>query len=109
MALPRKGSRGIIVGGTVYRWHIRGTPTYAQGLCWCPLSYAVEQADAAGTTLVVQTRHPHPSNWIGQPAVAVRPADVADSIRTALAHGWVPDQPGPPFVLDQPSGFVPKP
>ncbi|MEC3975005.1 hypothetical protein [Amycolatopsis sp. H20-H5] len=29
-----------------------------------PLAYAIELADAPGTTLVVTTGQPHPSNWV---------------------------------------------
>jgi hypothetical protein len=106
MALARKGSRRIVVDGTVYRWRVRHKPSYCQGLAWTPLSYAVEQADSTGAVLVVRTSQPHPSNWINAPAAPVRPADVASSIRTALANGWSPTCPGKPFVVDQSAGFI---
>ncbi len=109
MALVRKGSRRIVVDGTVYRWRIRHKPSYCQGLAWTPLSYAVEQVDSAGTVLVVKTGQPHPSNWINAPAAPVRPADVANGIRAALAHGWSPSRPGKPFVVDRSAGFVSAP
>ncbi|GHH37432.1 hypothetical protein [Lentzea cavernae] len=109
MALARKRSRRIIVDGTVYRWRVRHKPTYCQGLAWTPLSYAVEHFDSAGTVLVVKTSQPHPSNWINAPTAPVRPADVANSIRTALAAGWSSSCPGKPFVVDQSAGFVSAP
>ncbi|MER7955804.1 hypothetical protein [Streptomyces sp. NPDC096030] len=34
------------------------------------------------------------------------PAHVADSNRTALTHGWTPENPCPSFHLDQSAGFV---
>lgn len=108
MALARKGSRRIVVDGTVYRWRIRHKPSYSQGLTWEPLTYAVEQVDTAGTVLVVKTSQPHPSNWIGAPAVAVTPADVADGIRTALARGWSPGSPGKPFVVEESADQKPE-
>jgi hypothetical protein len=84
MALGRKGARRIVVDGTVYRWRLRPRPTYFQGLAWSPCTFAVEHADTPGTTLVVTTNQPHPSNWIGREARAVLPADVAQAIERAL-------------------------
>ncbi|GHG54163.1 hypothetical protein [Streptomyces griseocarneus] len=100
MALVRKGSRRIVVDGVTYRWRLRRRPTYSQALCWSPCTYAVERADRNGTTLVVTTDRPHPGNRLGRPAAPVLPADVAQHIRTALARGWTPTRPGPPFGLD---------
>lgn len=68
MALVRKGSRRIVVDGMTYRWRLRGRPTYFQGLAWSPCTFAVEHVATPGTTLVVTTDQPHPSNWIGREA-----------------------------------------
>ncbi|AZQ32255.1 hypothetical protein EJ357_01195 [Streptomyces cyaneochromogenes] len=106
MALVKKGSRRISVDGTTYRWRLRRRPTYDQGLVSSPLTYAVEHAETPGTTLVITTNQPHPSNWLGTQANPVRPSDVADSIRTARASGWAPESPGSPFHLDQSEGFA---
>ncbi|MEU6278672.1 hypothetical protein ABZ871_40765 [Streptomyces populi] len=106
MALVKKGSRLINVDGTTYRWRLRGRPTYDQGLARSPLTYAVEHADAPGSTLVVTTNQPHPSNWFGTQGSPILPGQVADSIRTALTDGWTPANPGSPFHLDQSGGFV---
>ncbi|MGW4393463.1 hypothetical protein [Streptomyces sp. NPDC004685] len=106
MALVRKGSRLINVDGTAYRWRLRGRPTYNQGLVRSPLTYAVEHAAAPGTTLVVTTNQPHPSNWFGTQGSPILPGQVADNIRTALTDGWTPESPGSPFHLDQSAGFV---
>jgi len=78
MALVRKGSRRIDVDGVTYRWRVRRKPTYEQGLCRSPLTYAVERADIAGSALIVTTALLHPNNWFGQPSTSVRPADVAN-------------------------------
>ncbi|MET8827537.1 hypothetical protein ABZX40_16450 [Streptomyces sp. NPDC004610] len=108
MALARKGSRRIVVDGTVYRWRLRSRPTYLQGLAWSPYSFAVEQADdVPGTTLVVTTDQPHPSNWIGREAEPILPSGVAAAIRLALSEGWTPTAPGPAFHLDRSAGFTP--
>ncbi|MCY0929048.1 hypothetical protein OTB20_23170 [Streptomyces sp. H27-H1] len=107
MALVKKGSRLITVDGTTYRWRLRGRPTYGQGLGWSPLAYVVEHAESSpGTALVITTDQPHLSNWIGMQGSPILPAQVADSIRTALTTGWTPKIPGQPFHLDQSAGFV---
>ncbi|MEV0240921.1 hypothetical protein AB0I06_13470 [Streptomyces sp. NPDC050674] len=107
MALVRKGSRRIVVDGTAYRWRLRGRPTYAQGLAWSPCTFTAEQVDTPGTTLVVSTDQPHPSNWIGREAEPVLPSDVAAAVRLALCEGWTPTTPGSAFHLDQSVGFKP--
>ncbi|MFF4169834.1 hypothetical protein [Streptomyces sp. NPDC001744] len=111
MALNKKGSRRITVDETEYRWRIRRKPSYMQGLCWTPLTFAVEIADAdqPGTTLVVTSGQPHPSNWFDIKAEPIRPADVTASIREARAQGWNPTNSGAPFMLDQSAGFTPMP
>ena len=113
MALPRKGSRHITVGGATYRWRVRRRPTYSQALAWSPCTFAVEHADADvdldGTTLVVTTDHPHPGNWLGHEPKPVLPSDVTHAIERALRAGWTPTAPGSPFHLDLSAGFRPTP
>ncbi|MGK5548079.1 hypothetical protein ACSNOH_25615 [Streptomyces sp. URMC 127] len=99
MALPRKGSRRIVVDGTAYRWRLRGRPTYGQGTGWSPMTYAVEHFADPGTTLLVDTGIPHPGNWTGAPSAPVLPPAVAEAVRTAVAAGWNPTAPGAPFRL----------
>ncbi|WP_326694380.1 MULTISPECIES: hypothetical protein [unclassified Streptomyces] len=109
MTLGRKGSRRIVVDGTVYRWRLRRRPTYFQALAWTPCTFAVEHADAPGTTLVVTTDHPHPSNWFEREAKPVLPSAVAQTVQLALRKGWTPTAPGSPFHLDLSAGFTPSP
>ncbi|MGQ4329143.1 hypothetical protein [Streptomyces hayashii] len=109
MALVGKGSRRIVVDGTVYRWRLRGRPTYCQGLAWSPCTFAVEHANTPGTTLVVITDQPHPSNSIGREAEPVLPSGVAAAVRLALREGWTPTVPGSSFHLDQSNGFTSSP
>ncbi|MEU9977331.1 hypothetical protein [Streptomyces sp. NPDC051014] len=108
MGLVHKGSRRIVVDGMVYRWRLRGRPTYFQGLAWSPCTFAVEHADTPGATLVVTTDQPHPSNWIGHEADPVLPSGVAASVRLALREGWTPTVPGTAFRLDLSGGFTPS-
>ncbi|MFI5527663.1 hypothetical protein ACIA8O_03800 [Kitasatospora sp. NPDC051853] len=98
MALVRKGSRRITVGGVEYRWRMSRKH-------WCcdmdggTLAYAVEDADEPGTTLVVETGRPDGPAPVLDPAELVLPAEVAAGIRAALARGWTPRAAGVPFVL----------
>ncbi|MCX5332659.1 hypothetical protein [Streptomyces sp. NBC_00140] len=109
MALGRKGARRIVVDGTAYRWRLRRRPTYFQALAWTPCTFAVEHADVPGTTLVVTTDQPHPSNWFGREAKPVLPSDVARTVQLALREGWTPTAPGSPFHLNLSTGFTPSP
>ncbi|MFD4996008.1 hypothetical protein [Streptomyces buecherae] len=108
MALNSKGSRRITVDGIEYRWRIRRKPSYAQGLCWTPMTYAVEAVSGSqpGTTLIVTSGQAHPSNWVGVDTESIRPAHVAASIREARDQGWEPARGGPPFPLDRSAGFI---
>ncbi|MFF5344418.1 hypothetical protein ACFY4H_27575 [Streptomyces althioticus] len=106
MALVRKGSRRIVVDGTAYRWRLRGRPTYFQALAWSPCTFAVEQADTPGMTLVVTTDQPHASNWIGREVEPVLPSSVAVAVQLALHMGWTPTASGSPFHLDLSAGFT---
>jgi hypothetical protein len=81
VALGRKGSRRIVVDSTAYRWRLRRRPTYIPALCWTRCGFAVEHADADGTTLMVTTNQPHASNWTGREAQPVLPSDVAQANR----------------------------
>ncbi|MFJ5842042.1 hypothetical protein ACIQGO_35765 [Streptomyces shenzhenensis] len=108
MALVRKGSRQIVVDGTVYGWRLRGRPTYFQGLARSPSTFTVEHADTPGTTLVVTTDQPHPGNWLGREAKPVLPSGVAAAVRLALRGGWTPTAPGSAFHLDRSARFTPS-
>ncbi|GAA2589297.1 hypothetical protein GCM10010399_19240 [Dactylosporangium fulvum] len=95
MAIPKKGSRLISVDGITYRWRIRPKPTWGQGLAETALTYAVELEQDPGSVLVVTTDSLRPDNWFVSSGKAVRPAEVADTIRAALRQGWRPDRPNP--------------
>lgn len=109
MALTSRGSRRIVVDGTVYRWRIRRKPSYSQGLAETPLTYAIDQPDSGGTVLVVKTDQPHPDNWFNRPTTPITPADVANDIRTALTQGWSPSRPGKPHLVDYSANFASEP
>ncbi|MGI2908829.1 hypothetical protein [Tolypothrix sp. VBCCA 56010] len=94
MAIPKKGSRLIVVDGDRYRWRIRRKITYSQCNGWGKLTFAVEHFDKSGATLIVKMPQGHPKNWTWEPIVPVLPCDVEYSIRQAIAKGWKPSEPG---------------
>ena len=103
MAIPKKGSRTIVVGGVEYRWYIRRKPTYVQAMAeWIGrcggVRFAVECADSPGQVLVVELAQSHPGTY-AETKVAVVPSQVADAITRALEQGWKPTEPGGPFRL----------
>ncbi|WP_219602097.1 hypothetical protein [Nonomuraea indica] len=99
MAIPKKGSRFITVDGTLFRWRVRRKPTYCQGNSWGPMTFAAELADASGRVLLVSLSCSRPDAWWGERTMAVRPALVTATIRTALSRGWDPQQAGNAFEL----------
>ncbi|MEV4300010.1 hypothetical protein [Microbispora rosea] len=99
MAIPRKGSRLITVDGVAYRWRIRRKPTYRQAIEGS-LTFAIELAEGPGRVLLVSLPFSRPDAWVGERAMAVRPALVAEVVRMALGQGWDPCQAGRAFDLD---------
>ena len=105
MAIPKKGTRRIVVDGARYRWYVRRRPTLGQAIAESNLTLAVEkEGERRGSVLVVDLAQPHPSNVVGEPPVAVLPADVARCIQAALRLGWRPDAPGKPFLMNEADG-----
>jgi hypothetical protein len=93
MAIPKKGSRLIVVDGSRYWWRIRQKPSRGQSDYGCNMTFAVEHFDKSGATLVVKMPQAHPM-WAGKQTVPVLPCDVEYSIRQAIAKGWKPSEPG---------------
>lgn len=98
MAIPKKGSRRIIVDGIEYRWTIRSKPTYSQGAFGDNLTAAVELLSNPGVVLSVTFPWIRCDSWIGNPEKPVTPKDIALCIRAALESGWQPDGQGPVFT-----------
>lgn len=99
MTLANKGSRRITVDGVVFRWSVRRRPTCCQANGWSPLTFVVEQMGQHGALLTVSLPCAHPGNWLRLPSQPVLPGMVATQIREAVAAGWRPLHPGPPFKL----------
>ncbi|MEV4567014.1 hypothetical protein AB0K12_24875 [Nonomuraea sp. NPDC049419] len=100
MAMPKKGSRRITVGGGSYRWRVRRKPSYSQGNGWTPLTFAVERAEEPGNVLVVSLPCARPDNWLGHRTIPVTPALVAACVRRALERGWDPGRSGSAVTLE---------
>jgi hypothetical protein len=99
MTIPRKGSRRLTVDGVPYRWSVRPRPTYSQGIGQSPLSFAVVNDHAPGSTLVVTLDAMRPDNWLQEPSAVVTPNMVELAIRKALSEGWHAQQGGGAFAL----------
>lgn len=97
MAIPKKGSRLIVVDGMAYRWRVRHKPTYSQANGWGGMAVAIERADAKGAALLVQMPQMHPGNWMGAESKPVLPSDVERFIRYALSSGWRSSEQGEAF------------
>lgn len=93
MAIPKRGSRSIIVDGVTYRWRVRKKPTYSQ--CYTvwnggvgDITFSVEHAETPGSVLVVHLPQAHPSIHECSRGVPIAPSQVAQIITQALASGW---------------------
>ena len=84
MAIPKKGSRLIVVDGDRYRWRIRQKPSRSQSDYGCNMTFAVEHFDKSGATKVVEMLRAHPM-CSGKQTVPVVLSDVEYSIRQAIA------------------------
>lgn len=106
MAIPKKGSRRIVVDGAAYLWRIRRKATPSQVDYGNGSLHLAVAAEHGGTTLVVVTNRPHPHDIFPRPAVAVTPADVREWILAALALGWQPENRGAPFCATVEGGVL---
>ena len=99
MAMPRAGSRQIVVDGQRYRWYVRRKPTYAQALAETPLAIAVQLAEQPAQVLHVEFDVPRPDAWIPIGALPVTPKVVAAVVRGAIEEGWKPAVRGRTFFI----------
>lgn len=102
MAVPKRGSRPIVVDEQRYFWYVRHRPTrerYKQ-LDLDDLTVAVELSGCNGSVLLLRLPIPHPSMWPGSVRIRpVLPAEVAGYIRDARCAGWDPAGEGGRFFL----------
>ncbi|ROO88196.1 hypothetical protein EDD29_5858 [Actinocorallia herbida] len=100
MAMAKKGSRLIEVGGTGFRWKVRRRPTYCQAMGWTPLTFVVERAEEPRSRLVVTLPRAHPGNWLEPPTAAVTPSMVIAAVAEGIERGWRPCEGGPGSLLE---------
>lgn len=81
MTLARKGSRGLVVDGTEYRWRV--APNDEPGVCM-----VIELATSPAMRLVSSVDH----------GVIITPGLVRAAIHDGLSAGWTPDAKGRDFV-----------
>lgn len=86
MAVARRGSKLITVGGVSYRWVVSEDSGFKV--------IVVQHASGSGQRLEASTSII--DDFIHQ---AVRPGAVQRLIELALARGWSPDANGPPMKL----------
>lgn len=98
MAIPKKGTRLIVVDDQNYRWMIRRKATYHQTDYGSgKLHIAVEKVmpdDRKGSVLLIISDRPHPKDWLAKVVRPITPVDVATWIKAAIADGWQTDQSG---------------
>lgn len=97
MAIPKKGSRKIVIESVEYRWTIRSKPTYSQGAFGDDMTAAVELAESPGTVLSITFPWMRCDSWIGNPEIPVTPKDIEFCIKDALSNGWQPEAKGSAF------------
>jgi hypothetical protein len=100
MAMPKIGSRKIVVDGISYHWRIRRyaiTKTRDEG---APLTIVVEKESARGRVLVVALPQKRNVGWgylYDFDQTPVTPRQVALAIRRAIQAGWIPEAERKPF------------
>jgi hypothetical protein len=98
MAIPKKGSRKIVVNDITYSWLIRRKATYGQvDYGYGKLHVAIELFDKPESVLVIITDNPHPHDIKTTEIISVTPQYVEKWIQEALDLGWKPFQNGPQF------------
>ena len=98
MAIPKAGSRRVVVDGERYRWRVRRSPTYMQGAYANALTISI-QHEGGGSVLLVVSDKPRPDNWLGRPGAIITPAIVTAVIQKAIESGWKATESGPTFEI----------
>ena len=104
MAIPKKGSRKIIVTGVIYRWYIRKKPSYGQALSESNLTAVVELFENPVSLLTIDFNCFRNDSWIDPGNRNVKPSHISEGIKMALIEGWLPSSPKPHtqnFILEE--------
>lgn len=102
MAIPKKGSRKIVVNDVEYRWRVRRKTDYWNLLSGDGLNFAVEKSENGNCVLHVKLDgFGHFGSWANNlQTLVITPALVAQAIEIALEKGWQPEKEGKPFELN---------
>ncbi|WP_036480242.1 hypothetical protein [Myxosarcina sp. GI1] len=96
MAIPKKGTRKIIVDGIPYRWYVRRKPTHTQGDYATCITAGVERVETKGSVLSI-TFLWNCYNYYSGAEFSITPKDIEHCIRDAIALGWQPEVNGSTF------------
>lgn len=100
MAIPKKGSRKIIVNRENYRWRVRQKTNYWNLLSGDGLAFAVEHEKGNNVLHVNLQGFGHFQSWATHlRTLVITPAIVAQAIEVALQKGWKPEQKGSAFEV----------
>jgi hypothetical protein len=90
MALPKPGSRRIVVDGVVYLWRFPRRPNRSQEDGWPGVAVTVYREDNPRTSLFLAFPERFHLNGpvVQDPPRPVLPSDVAAGIRDAIVAGW---------------------
>ncbi len=95
MAIPKKGSRSIVVDEVPYRWRATKTGKTNLFVSVQPVTEGESSLLSVNTSVSV----PNGCMCPGCGDIYVTPAVVEAYIRRALEQGWEPNKKGTPFVL----------
>jgi hypothetical protein len=99
MAIPKKGSRKIIVNEIEFRWRVRWKPTDSQAVCDSNMTAAIEFYENPQSVLSVEFPWVRYDAWFGVAEQPITPKIIEICIKNALAQGWKPNEKGKTFVI----------
>ncbi len=94
MAIPKKGSRKIVVNDIVYRWRVRWKPSYAQECEGSNFTTAVELFEEPKSVLHITFPWVRYDAYFGVAEKSVTPKLIEQCIKNALQEGWQPNKNG---------------
>ncbi|CAL2085922.1 hypothetical protein [Tenacibaculum sp. 190524A05c] len=98
MAIPKKGSRKIIVNNEKYKWLIRKKGTYSQTVFGNgKLHIAIELEENPGASLFIISDRSHPNDIETKSINPIKPSDISNWILQAYDLGWNPSDMGKPL------------
>ena len=100
MAVPKKGSRKIVVESVEYRWRIRRKSSYGQEIGESNLTASVELYRNPQNTLSITFPWLRLDTWFGSLEEPVTPKLIETVIKNAIYQGWNPVEKGKTFKIN---------